>query len=270
MARFLGVSTAGYYKYLKRGVVSSRHADDEALRKQVVSIHTESRGCYGVDRIEKMLIRKGIHVHRRRILRVMKAAEIRGKSSLRRARTTNSEHDFPVSPNLLKRNFYADSINRVWVSDITYLRTREGWLYLCVILDLFSRRVVGWAASTSLDASLVIQAFRMATFLRRPAKGLIFHSDRGVQYASAAFRKELGIWQMKQSMSGKGQCLDNAVAESFFGTLKMELEANYFWSQKEAVRDVFDYIECFYNRVRIHSSLEFSSPDEFENTDSAA
>lgn len=245
-------------------------AADDALSERVAKIHAESRGCYGIDRIEEELIKLDVRVHRRRIARVMKKAGIRGKSRRRRARTTISDHNLPISPNLLQRNFAAAGMNQVWVSDITYIWTREGWLYLCVILDLYSRKVVGWSLSRSLESSFVIEALHMAILHRQPKAGLVFHSDRGIQYASLAFREELRKNGMLQSMSGKGQCLDNAVAESFFGTLKAELDATHFWSRAEAAREVFDYIECFYNRLRSHSYLGYVSPEVFENMNSAA
>lgn len=270
MAQFLGVSKAGYYKSRKRCPASSRKAADDVLKERVMAIHKKSRGCYGIDRIHEELIKQGFRVHRRRIARVMKEAGICGKSRTRKARTTISDHDLPISPNLLKRDFFAACMNRVWVSDITYIWTREGWLCLCVILDLYSRKVVGWSKSDSLQSSFVIEALRNAILYRRPERGLIFHSDRGVQYASKAFREELAMHGMLQSMSGKGQCLDNAVAESFFGTLKGELDATHFWSREEAARQVFDYIECFYNRERSHSYLGYVSPDEFEKTNQVA
>jgi len=270
MAQFLGVSKAGYYKSRERDPASSRMESDDALRDRVKDIHTKSRRCYGIDRIQDELIKEGIRVHRRRISRVMKSEGIQGKSRVRKARTTNSDHDLPISPNLLQRDFFAACMNRVWVSDITYIWTREGWLYLCVILDLYSRRVVGWSKSDSLQSSFVIEALGNAILYRRPEHGLIFHSDRGVQYASKAFRDELALNGMVQSMSGKGQCLDNAVAESFFGTLKGELDATHFWSRAEASRELFDYIEGFYNRVRSHSYLGYVSPDEFEKMNQVA
>lgn len=184
-------------------------------------------------------------------------------------RTTDSNHNQVISPNLLKRNFTTDKPNRVWVSDLTYLRTAQGWLYLCVFLDLFSRKIVGWSMSDNMEASNTRRALEMAIGSRRPEAGLIIHSDRGVQYASAEFRQVLKANGFVQSMSGKGDCLDNACAESFFGTLKSELAANVFGSHAEARREVFDYIECFYNTERMHSYLGYKSPMEFERMKAA-
>jgi transposase InsO family protein len=270
MAECLQVSRSGYYKSLTEKPPSTRIAADEILEKRIVEVHTKFRRCYGVDRIEKELVKENVRAHRRRILRLMKKHGIRGKLRVRTTRTTDSAHDFPISPNLLRRNFSAPARDRAWVSDITYIWTREGWLYLCTILDLYSRKIVGWAMSDSLATDFVIDALRMAVRRRRPAPGLIFHSDRGVQYASNAFRAELHRYGMTQSMSGKGQCLDNAAAESFFATLKTELDANRFWNRAEASREVFDYIEFFYNTVRSHSYLGYVSPDEFEKLNAAA
>lgn len=270
MADYLRVSRSGYYKSLKEKPAPDRVAADEALEKRIIEIHIKFRRCYGVDRIEKELVKQNVRTNRRRILRLMKKAGIRGKLRARTTRTTDSAHDFPLSSNLLRRDFSASARDRAWVSDITYIWTREGWLYLCTILDLYSRKIVGWSMSDNLKSDFVIAALRMAVLRRRPAPGLIFHSDRGVQYASNAFRSELDSYGMIQSMSGKGQCLDNAVAESFFATLKTELDANYYWDRAEASREVFDFIECFYNTVRSHSYLGFISPDEFEKRNAAA
>lgn len=270
MARWFGVSRAGYYAHFKVKSKSKRAESDAVLMNKIMEIHKDSRNSYGVDRID-MDLRKGkIRSHRRRILRLMKLLGICGKIRTRRVRTTDSAHGLPISPNLLKRNFAASAPNQAWVSDITYIATREGWLYLCTVLDLYSRKIVGWSMSQTMESSFVVNALRMAIEKRNPEAGLIFHSDRGVQYASAQFRSELNQCRITQSMSRKGNCWDNACAESFFGTLKSELPAQIFWSRKEAKRDVFDYIEGFYNPRRSHSYLGYVSPDEFEAKGKAA
>lgn len=263
MAKFLGVARSAYYAHFKRPI-PARERDDVRIEAEIVGIHKKSRESYGVDRIDGDLRKKNIRCHRRRILRLMKKAGIRGKLRTKRVRTTDSSHTFAVSPDLLQRNFSAAKPNQTWVSDITYIATHEGWLYLCTILDLYSRKVVGWAMSASLESSFVVDALRMALERRKPPAGLTFHSDRGIQYASAAFRKELSRYAIRQSMSRRGNCLDNACAESFFGTIKTELPATIFWSRAEARREIFDYIEGFYNPRRSHSTLGYMSPDEFE------
>ena len=180
--------------------------------------------------------------------------------------TTNSKHDYPISPNLLNRDFTLEKINTCWVSDITYIDTHEGWLYLCSILDLFSRKVVGWSMASHMRADLVIDALDMAVKHRNPPEGLMFHSDRGVQYASGTFRKKLKSYKMIQSMSRKGNCWDNAPAESFFSTLKIEEVYTHskYRTREEARKAIFEYIEVFYNRKRSHSFLDYKSPSEYE------
>lgn len=263
MAKFLGVARSAYYAHFSRPETARKEADDR-LTDKIVKIHKDSREAYGVDRIDKDLRKKKVRCHRRRILRLMKKAGICGKIPCKKIRTTDSAHDLPISPDLLQRNFRAERANRVWVSDITYIATREGWLYLCTVLDLFSRKIVGWSMSAGMESTFVVSALRMAIGRRRPEVGLIFHSDRGVQYASGVFRDELKRYAIRQSMSRKGNCLDNACAESFFGTLKTELPATMFWNRAEGKREIFDYIEGFYNPKRSHSYLGYMSPDEFE------
>ena len=200
-----------------------------------------------------------------RIARLMRINGIAAKTRRRFKATTNSRHCLPVSPNLLNRHFTADGPNKVWTSDITYVWTEEGWLYLAVVLDVFSRQIVGWSMGERIDTALVLRAFNQAVMRRRPTPGLIFHSDRGSQYASADFRKALKLCGAVQSMSNKGDCYDNSITETFFHTLKTELV--YFERYKtraEAKRGIFEYIEAFYNRLRRHSALGYRSPFAFE------
>jgi transposase InsO family protein len=269
MARALGFSRAAIYKILNRRP-TARDKADENLKPQILSIFNQSRKTYGAPRLLQKLRKSALQCGTDRMRKLQKALQIQG--SLRRRRkvqTTDSAHDKPISPNLLKRNFRSQKPNEVWVSDITYLRTAQGWLYLCVFLDLFSRRIVGWSMSDNLEAVNVCRALTMAIGRRQPPSGLIVHSDRGVQYASDEFRALLVQHGFTQSMSRKADCLDNAVAKSFFGTLKSELEANVFGSHLEARRVVFDYIECFYNTERLHSYLGYKSPVEFEQEKAA-
>jgi len=269
MACALGLSRAGFYKRLCRKATRRDEADIE-LKAELLQIYQKSRRTYGLPRLMKALKEKAIQCGTGRLQKLQKSLQIQGAIRKPRfIRTTDSNHDHAISPNLLKRTFATDKPNRVWVSDLTYLRTAQGWLYLCVFLDLFSRRVVGWSMSDTMEASATCRALEMAVGNRRPSAGLIVHSDRGVQYASNEFRQLLHQHGFVQSMSGKGDCLDNACAESFFGTLKSELTANVFGSHAEARREVFDYIECFYNTERMHSYLGYKSPMEFEQMKAA-
>ena len=267
MSGILGVSRSGFYDWLKRRA-SNRRLRDMELLHEIRRIFRESHETYGCPRIHRELKRSGFNVSGKRVARIMKMAGISPKKPVRRRIvTTDSNHDLPVSPDLLKRDFTADGPNRKWVSDITYIRTLAGWAYLCLVLDLFSRRIVGWSVRSHMKASLVCEAFNMAAASRRPVSGeLIFHSDRGSQYASGEFRDVLEKHGVVQSMSRKGECLDNAVAESIIGTIKSELtEHRVYRDPEEARRDVLFYIEGFYNTKRLHSYLDYRSPDEFES-----
>lgn len=269
MAKALGFSRAGIHKFLHRKA-TARDAADEILKGEVLSIYKQSRRTYGAPRLLQKLRQNAIACGTSRIQKIQKVLQIQGSVRRRKnIQTTDSTHNQPISPNLLQRNFRVVRVNEIWVSDITYLRTAAGWLYLCIFLDLFSRRIVGWSMSDTLDAANVCNALKMAVGRRQPSAGLIIHSDRGIQYASAEFRQLLAQYDFKQSMSRKADCLDNAVAESFFGTLKSELESNVFASHAEARRVVFDYIECFYNTERLHSYLGYKSPVEFERSAAA-
>lgn len=264
MCRVFEVSGSGDYRWIKLRA-SQRELDNQRLDAQIREIYAGSKGRYGSPKITQELRDRGRRVGKNRVARRMRQAGLRSKIRRKYRVTTDSKHHFPVAPNLVERNFTADAPNKVWVSDITYLATRSGWLYLTVIIDLFSRLVVGWALSSSLSHEMVVVALKRAIRNRRPAKGLIFHSDRGVQYACTDFRKELAVHGFIQSMSRKGNCRDNAVAESFFAMMKTELVYHERYSgHPDALRSVFEYIEAFYNRQRRHSALKYLSPAEYE------
>jgi transposase InsO family protein len=264
MCLVLKVTTSGYYAQKKRGI-SKQALENETLDHNIREAHKKSRGVYGSPRIAKELKGQGIDCSENRVARRMQKNAIVAKTKRRFKVTTQSKHKHPVAENVLKQNFNAKSQNTIWVSDITYIWTREGWLYLAIVLDLFSRQIVGWSMSHCLGQEIVLQALRQALLRRKPGHGLIFHSDQGVQYACQAFRELLIKHRILQSMSGKGNCYDNAVAESFFHTLKTELV--YFedyQTREEARKSIFEYIEVFYNRERRHSALNYLSPVNFE------
>jgi transposase InsO family protein len=267
MCRVLAVSPAGYYAWRKRPR-SKRAVDNEQLTERVRRAFVANRESYGSPRITRELRATGVKVGRHRVARLMRVARLR--VSLRRrwvVRTTDSRHSQPIAPNLLQREFCVEQPNRVWAGDITYLPTRDGWLYLAVVLDLYSRKVVGWSMSANIDGQLTLDALKMALARRRPAAGLLHHSDRGVQYAAGDYRQLLADHGLRASMSGKRNCWDNAVVESFFGTLKAELLRGVaFTGRSEARAQVFEYIEVFYNRRRRHSFLDYLSPEEYERT----
>lgn len=267
MCRVLEVSPSGYYAWLKRP--PSWHAIiDDVLMAHVRIAHVESGATYGAPRVHDELRAAGLPTSRKRVARLMREGGLVARIPKKRyAPTTDSNHTDPIAPNLLERAFDVNSVglNQVWVSDITYIPTHEGMLYLATVLDLASRKCVGWAMRTTLEVELVLSALHMAWHARRPAPGLIFHSDRGSQYASTAFRAALATYGMIASMSGKGNCYDNAVAESFFSTLEFELIMKHDWHTREdARRAVFRYIETWYNPRRRHSTLGSISPVEYE------
>jgi transposase InsO family protein len=232
---------------------------------EIREIYDGSKGRYGSPKIAKELQDRGHRVSKNRVARRMRDAGLRSKVRRKYRVTTDSKHHLLIAPNILKRNFTAEVPDKVWVSDITYLATRAGWLYFTVIIDLFSRMVVGWALSSSLGHEMVVTALKRAIKNRRPGKGLVFHSDRGVQYACAGFRKELGKNEFVQSMSRKGDCWDNAVAESFFGIMKTELVYHeQYEGHQDTLHSIFEYIEVFYNRERRHSTLGYLSPVDYE------
>jgi transposase InsO family protein len=262
LCRTLLVSTSGFYAWCRRG--PSRRAQEDAALK--VGIRAASGKTYGSPRVHEDLKADGEQVGRKRVARLMQEEGLEGQRKRRFRVTTDSRHSHPVATNELNRNFTASAPNKVWVTDITYIWTREGWIYLAAILDLFSRRVVGWSMDTHLDRMLALDALGMALRTRRPEAGLIHHSDRGVQYASAEYQGRLRERGIVCSMSRKGDCWDNAVAESFFSTLKAELvHRNDYVSRGQARVSVFDYIEAFYNGRRRHSALGYVSPVEHES-----
>ena len=264
MCRVLQVSRSGYYRWLKQKP-SQRQLDNQSLDAEIREIYDGSKQRYGSPKITRELRARGRRVSKNRVAKRMREAGLRSKVRRKYRVTTDSKHHFQVSPNLLERNFSAEAANKVWVSDITYLATKTGWLYLTVIIDLFSRMVVGWALSSSLSHEMVVAALKRAIRRRRPGKGLIFHSDRGVQYACTDFRNELAKHEFIQSMSRKGDCWDNAVAESFFGIMKTELVYHErYEGHQDALHSIFEYIEAFYNRERRHSTLGYICPSEYE------
>jgi putative transposase len=267
MCRVLEVSPSGYYASLKRP--PSWHAlIDEVLMARVRIIHAESGETYGAPRVHLELQAEGLPASQKRVARLMREEGLVARPrKARRVCTTDSNHADPIAPNLLARQFDVNgvAINRVWVADITYIPTREGMLYLATVLDLGSRRCVGWAMRDTLEVELALSALRMAREARRPGPGLIHHSDRGSQYSAGVYRAELAAHGMVASMSGKGDCYDNAVAESFFSTLEFELLMRNDWHTKaEARRAIFRYIEMWYNRKRRHSTLGYVSPAAYE------
>lgn len=258
------VSRQSYYKWLKC-LPSPTLQKTGDLKSIIIKIHQASRLSYGRRRIFQSCKNQGVFCGKNRIGRLMKQMGIRGRGKLKFVKTTDSKHNRKVFPNLITQDFKAYVPNSLWASDITYVPTKEGWLYLCVILDCFSRAIVGWSMSDKINAELVTSAIHQAHKLRNPQPGLIFHSDRGSQYASYAVTRLLKNAGHYQSMSGTGNCYDNAISESFFATLKTELihKCN-FYSRKEARIAIFEFIEVFYNRVRIHSKLDFKAPFEYE------
>lgn len=263
MCRALEVSESGYYAW-REHTPSKRAQQNAELLAQIRRVHRESRCSYGSPSIWREL-RADRVVGRHRIARLMQQHGIRAKTQRRWRVTTQSKHDHPIAPNRVARQFRTDAPNRVWVSDITFLWCAEGWMYLAVVLDLYSRAVIGWAMDTRMDAQLPLRALRMAIAQRRPAPGLIHHSDRGVQYASNEFQAELTAYGIECSMSRIADCWDNAVAESFFATLKKELIHQERYATRAQLQSaVFEWIEVFYNRQRRHSTLGYRSPAQFE------
>ena len=264
MCRVFSVSRSGYYRW--RGRPESRRAiENRRLDARIKTIYEKSKRRYGSPKIADELNDMGVAVSKNRVARRMRAAGLRSVIRRKYRATTDSKHSHPVADNLLQRDFTASSPDKVWVSDITYIATTGGWLYLTVFIDLFSRMVVGWALSSSLSTDMVLTALQRAIRDRRPGAGLIIHSDRGVQYACKDFRKVLGKHGFVQSMSRKGDCWDNAVAESFFGIIKSELiHREHFKGPQDTLKAIFEYIEIFYNRKRKHSTLGYKTPEQFE------
>jgi putative transposase len=264
MCKFMKISRSRYYEWLA-SPCSSKDKEDAELLEAIKVIFKEGRATYGTRRIQKGLRLKNKAVSRRHIGRLMEQAGLICKTKRKFKATTDSNHSQPVAPNLLARQFHVAKPNRYWVGDISYIPTQEGWLYLAVVIDLYSRTIVGWSMSSHMKAELVNNALLMALWQRKPAKGLIWHTDRGSQYASDSHRNILKDHQIIQSMSRKGDCWDNAVSESFFHTLKTELTHQCkFKTRQEAKLAIFEYIEVFYNRIRIHSANNYLSPMDFE------
>jgi transposase InsO family protein len=264
MARILDVSRAGFYAALSRPP-SARHLVQVEFDCEVREEFEKSRGHYGRDRVTRALRRRGRSCNRKRVARSLKRQGLRARPARKFIATTDSRHSFPVAPNLLERNFTAERPNQKWVSDITYLPCLQGWLYLAVFIDLYSRRVVGWCVSHSLKHETVLTAFYRAAGGRGTVRGIILHTDRGVQYCCNGFTEAMALYGVIQSMSRKGDCWDNAVAESFFSTLKREMLEDYiFVDLADAQRRLFKYIEVEYNRQRLHSALGYVPPVEFE------
>jgi putative transposase len=263
MCRVLEVSTSGYYAWLKRSR-SKRVREDETLTQRIKKIHTRSKGTYGAPRIHAQLAKEGVRVGRKRVARLMRAAEIQGVSRRKRYGTTQRQADARPAPDLVERDFSTNGPNKLWVADITYVASWSGWLYLAVVLDAWSRRVVGWAMDTHLRTQLVLDALTMAVRQRRP-KDVVHHSDQGSQYTSLAFGKRCREAGVRPSMGSVGDCFDNALCESFFATLECELlDRESFHSPTQARQAVFAFIEGWYNPHRLHSALDYTSPIQFE------
>jgi transposase InsO family protein len=266
--RVLGVSVSGYHAHLARQASTAprRHLSDDALLVHIKAVHAQTRGSYGRPRILRELRHDGVRVGKQRLQRLMRKHGIRAKGKKRFRVTTDSNHDLPIAPNLLNRQFTVAAPDTVWVGDITYIPTDEGWLFLAVVIDLFSRQVVGWSMRADMTRDIVIDALRMAWFKRHPGKdaGLIFHSDRGSQYASDDFRNVLTDYGITASMSRRGNCWDNACSETLFGSLKVErLHGQRFVTRRHAMDETIAWL-LWYNRSRLHSTLNYVSPMQFE------
>ncbi|WP_143744341.1 IS3 family transposase, partial [Neomoorella thermoacetica] len=264
MCRVLKVSRTGYYRWLKRPV-SQRRSQDEIIKENILNIYNKSRKTYGSPRIQKQLGREGIHCSKKRVERLMREVGVQAIQKRKFKVITDSRHNLAVAENILNREFTASIPNKRWVTDITYIPTEEGWLYLAAVMDLYSKRVTGYSMQKYLTRELVIEALQKAVTNRRPGRGLVIHSDRGSQYASSDYQQLLRQYGFICSMSRKGDCWDNSPMESFFKTLKTELVYHRrFKTRAEAKLEIFEYIEVFYNRFRLHSALGYETPEEFE------
>lgn len=264
MCAVLGVSTSGYYDWT-RSKTSVRDADNAFLDQKILEIFAMHKGLYGMKRIWEALLTAGIQCSFNRLKRRYKLLELKAKVARKFKATTDSGHNHPVAPNLLNRDFTATAPNQKWVSDITYIPTQQGWMYLAVVIDLYSRSVVGWAMSHRINQELVCNALTQALWRRGFPKDVIVHTDRGSQYCSKRYQRLLKANNLVCSMSRKGNCWDNAVAESFFKTIKSELVyQTRYQSRDHARQDIFEYIETYYNKVRIHSALDYKTPSEVE------
>ncbi|MEH6889414.1 IS3 family transposase [Bacillus sp. JJ864] len=265
MCNVLGASKSGYFKWLKRPK-SDRQKQHEKLSQEIFQTHLEFKQRYGSVKIAKTLNKRGVKVSERTVSRIMTKNQWKSCTVKKYKATTNSKHHHPVSENVLNRQFTATKPNQLWVADITYVPTNEGWLYLASVMDLYSRKIVGWAMNKTMTKELVISALTMAYKRQNPKKGVIHHSDRGVQYASHEYQRLLKKYHMMGSMSRKGNCYDNACIESFHGILKRELVYQMkYKTREEAKKSLFEYIEFFYNSKRIHSTLGYYTPNEFEH-----
>ena len=263
--RVLRVSTAGYYRWLGHPI-GKRQMRREELTAKIRLVHESSRRIYGATKVRKELATQGVRLNRKTVARIMRESSMRSKVVKKfKVRTTDSNHAYPAAENVLNREFTADTLDMKWLCDITYIPTVEGFLYLAGVMDLCSRRIVGWSMADHLRVELVMDALAMATTTRTPSPGLIHHSDRGVQYCCTAYRAELESWGMVASMSRTGDCYDNAPKESFWAILKKELMSDrVFATREEARAAIFEYIEVWYNRKRIHGSIGYLSPEQFE------
>lgn len=263
MCDVLGVSRSGWYASRARVRPSDREVRDAQLLDKIREIHAASRGIYGSPRVHAQLVRDGVEVSEDRVARLMRAAGLTGKIRRRFKVTTDSRHRLPVAPNVLNREFRAESSDSVWCADITYIPTAAGWVYLAAILDVATRMIVGWSMANHMRTELVESALLNALTARAPASELVHHSDRGSQYASSSYRRLLKLHGIECSMSGAGNCYDNAMIESFFGTFKQEWAHHHRWENLvDARAATHDYIEVFYNRQRLHSALGYRTPTE--------
>lgn len=268
MCRVLDVSKGGYYTWVKRQEEppSRREMANQELTAAIQTTFKRSRGTYGAPRIHAELSSTGTICSLNRVARLMRKEGIQARRRKQyKVTTTNSRHSHPIAPNTLNRQFWASGPNQKWVGDITYIQTKEGWLYMAAILDIYSRRVVGWAMDKHMEQELVASALQMAATQRRPGEGVLHHSDRGSQYAARDYQQLLDAHKMTVSMSRKGDCYDNAIMESFFSTLKAECATEVYNSRAEARQSIFEYVEVWYNRQRRHSALGYASPDSFES-----
>lgn len=264
MCKILNVSPSGYHAWKNRPE-SRRSLENRILEDKIRVLHKASHGIYGSPRVHRDLVEAGVRCGKNRVARIMRKAGIRSRTKRKFKATTNSKHSLPVAPNLLDRNFTVEAPDSVWVGDITYILTDEGWLYLAVLLDLYNREVVGWSASARMTRQLAIDALEMALGKRDPGQGLVHHTDRGSQYASNEYQDILKKHRIICSMSRKGNCYDNAVAESFFGRLKSEwVNHQRYRSRSKAIQSLFYYIEIFYNRKRRHSSINYLTPQGYD------
>jgi putative transposase len=264
LCQAFGLSTSGYYRWV-RCPVGKRQREDKELSDDIKRIFKKSRSTYGSPRMQRALREEGKRHGRKRLRRLMKKMSLKPKAARRFKVTTDSQHNKPVAPNILGQRFSPPAANVAWAADITYIWTDEGWLYLATVIDLYSRRIIGWSMGTRLLTKLITDALTMALQQRKPPQGVIHHSDRGSQYCSDAYQALLAKHGFICSMSGKGNCYDNAVMESFYHTLKVELVyGQRYRTRSEAQISVFDYIEIFYNRQRLHSSLDYQTPEAFE------